>query len=538
MLKKWLKRRRKRPSKQAEASTPPGTATAADEQKISTPKTPTRRGKQGAGSLRKLASRKIVHNSKYTNIEKEGSNQSLSEPSGQSLGVVVTVQDLTVEPAEQTAITPDLNSHEHKREAPIVRITPIERPKPHTAPRESLALLEQAGNRAPVTTSALISPQESAPTPTQTPTLIHPQAFSSSQGKKLSEHRLPSPPPTDHFTRELSYLGVASPPSIDTALFAHEQLGNSNRKDVPDPHEENSEDNTMGPPVLIEARLRKSEILQEIGTSRPFQDGDFFTATRSHSGTGSKKLQSWLDEVLRSIEANKVSTVPVYDRYHVSGDKSTEEKPETDQPETLIAEESLRESKILIDQALKATIEKSKASSLTETPKGILKSKAAKQTKHHNFVEDESGSEVSVSEDDEEGNIGDAAGKLSDDSSVDFIAAKVVSSSKPQKDADDTEEETTSVESRSSSSRENGYETLHQLHPTVSRDETVNSNNSRNFFHGKMCGVGNIMSIEDELCPADDISLSEETFASRSTIATKDSSANRGAGWMCFDAFG
>ena len=65
--------------------------------------------------------------------------------------------------------------------------------------------------------------------------------------------RVPSPPPTDltdQLARELSYLGVASPPSIDTALFAYED------PEKGDAHTTSDETIISGPPALIETIMR------------------------------------------------------------------------------------------------------------------------------------------------------------------------------------------------------------------------------------------------------------------------------------------
>lgn len=524
MLKKWLKKRRKGTSRHAEA----GAMITTTEQQNASKSMAKSLTRLSPGRGKKNKPKSPGRKSRYTSIEKDPSRHShslSSIPTNNDDKPVLSIRGFSDRglpinsPTKFSSAKVEKKLHGNKKELPLVRIRPIERPKQRSASVRS-ALLDQMADSRPLRNSSpslLPSPASVPPAP-PAPTSGQPFAFSPSDLPEQME-RDPSPPPTDltdQLARELSYLGVASPPSIDTALFAYE-----------DPEKGDAQTNSdetiiSSPPALIETIMRgekapidveseseasvkrKFDILHEMGTSRPFQDDQFFTATRAQSGTGSRKLKIWLDEVKQSIDAQNGHTMKGFDRYHVGGEKAKEDLSEKDESETSHEDDTLIENKIMIDQVLKETIEKSKVT-MTTSPRGILKRKTAEP-----------------------------------ESIKDVMPIKVFSKSRRQKLLEDTEDETTtSDESQTSSSGDLAYETLRQLNPSVSRDETLDSTNSMGYIYNKICDVGNLIGIdEDLLCQVDDArSVSDDTFESMSTASRDGSLGGRRGRWMCFDAF-
>ncbi|CAB9521779.1 expressed unknown protein [Seminavis robusta] len=615
MLKKWLKKRRKASgSRRGDSDTPQAPATRVDGAPSNSRAGKSRRSsKTGSSDRKKSKARSPARKPQYTNIETEqhtppyphepstdGRRKSNKNHHAETSDTSNKRNRLLVNPTHNSAVKKEKKEQDVKKEVPLVRIRPIEGPRQRMAGSNSSntsnTIATDVVETPLITSPSIVEEEEVIETPLKIPVLpdeasekspsektpgisatssfvTHNSASSpappSSSRKETSTFvsgstfSIPASllPPAEslnlNLSRELSYLGVASPPSIDTALFAYEE---DERQIKIDRHSSTeptiAETGHASPPSLIETVMplkkppppadveeseseasvkSRSELRRELSVDRPFRDDGFLTGARSQSGTGSKKLQMWLDEVKRSIDNQRNQALADFDRYHIGEHKFTEEKSDKGDSSALSSalsattEEAILTSK-LINKALKETIEKSKAD-MTITPKGILKSKVIEKgtikdySFDHNDDEDEESSEVSEEYETSSGEDG----PVSDESSYeDQIPVKVFVSRRHR--VDDTEDENTSAASRSSSGSEIVYETLRQLKPALSRDDTLKSNSSSQFFYSKICDM---MGYEDELGNTDENSISEGTQESRSTVSKESFLVSRG-GWLCF----
>ena len=543
MLKKWLKKRRSGSSKHVdggfEASVSTNTNASSPPRKQRSASRLLGTGKSKSGKT-KSPSRK----SNYKNIEKQESRLSYSHPIitpivGQrsakqnSKSSVMSKTELIISPpsssdsnpkariAEVTVTTSDnkIENDEIKgtqgetQELPLIKIKPIRGPRDH--PRTSV--------------------------------------FKASSDEQKKE--APPPPAAEMLARDMSYLGVASFPSIDTALFAHKD-GEEDEDPMATHYAEILAPDRDSPPSIIQAVLpaeceaEETKPVARDDVAKPLKDDDLLTGRPSQAGTGSKKLEAWLNEVNRSIEFTRRSqNAADFDRYHVANDETiVEEKSEKgvvleidhhEAEEVLLEidhQEALMESQNKIEQSLRETIQKSMAQK-SASPKGILKVK----TVENGTVQDEGLTDISS---------GESSDPISEDSGVQrqrqrtmaIKPIKVFSKSRRQRLREGSfstdDEATSSIASQSSSGSEIAYETLRQLHPSVSRDDTQKTQNSAQGLYSQICDIGSIMEdYENDLCHMDDaMSITDDTVTSRSTIS-KDSYAVHQGGWLCFSPY-
>ena len=565
MLKKWLKKRRSSSSKHAadggfEASissdintTPPRKQKSAN-RLLSSGKT-----KKGKGN--KSLSRK----SSYKNIEKEESRLSYSHP----IITPVMRQSATSIRSSSTSskkdVTTSLRSSPTNSISRLLTATPTpdngvttadntrskkngDKNDPKISKMKIIAAIDRHGEKKD-RTQAKIKPIQG---PRDHPRTSVFNASSTEQHKEA-----PPPPAAEMMARDMSLLGVASFPSIDTALFGHGDGDDNDDNEDPvgvlygevlAPERERDI-----PPSIIQAILpAEIEVQEPPGDAthvqknvppKPLKDEDFLSGTTAQSGTGSKRLQAWISEVQRSIEETRQQNDPNLDRYHVDGDETiVEEKSDKDVglSEEVDHHEALLESQNKIEQSLRETIQKSKTQ-MTALPKGILKNKTFESgTVHDEGVTtgtDSSGESSSdpVSSEEETG--------IKFKRTMAVRPIKVFSKSRRQRLRErsfSTEDEATaSIASQSSSGSDIAYETLRQIHPSVSRDDTQKTKESVqvSLFH-QICDIGDIMEdYEADLCQMDDaMSITDDTIGSRSTIS-KDSFAAHTNGWLCFSPY-
>ena len=511
MLKKWLKKRTKGGSKHGEE---------AAETTAASPSTTTSRKNSGKKQTKpkislssKNKTKSPGRKSKYTNIEKEESRLSHSQP------IVKSIVD------EVQPVPPSSPNNEPSKSTQ--QITLIPPPRIHTASEgpkrnfKEVPLIRIRPIQGPPERPATVRPNSVEPEDESLPPDTDQQAP-------------PFTPPSERLIRELSSLDVASPPSIDTALFAYLENGKGEQLDA---GRGSIESDRGKPPTVIQAILPvnagseskgsvRSRSTSDLGTLRPYRDDEFFTATSSQSGTGTKRLQLWLEEVKLSIDAQRYpKEYPLNpDRYYVEGELLEEEKSNKDIDHT----EALKESQNIIEKSLRESIERSKSQTIS-VPKGILKIKTVESgtiKEEAELTESSSGGAEQVFE------------------GSDIVIGtekhpiKVFSKSRRQRlqRYDSADDETSAATSHSSSGSEIVYETLRQLNPTVSRDDTQKSQNSMHLFYNRICNIGDMIEgYEDDLCRMDDISITDDTVTSRSTISKDSYMAH--AGWMCFDSF-
>ena len=570
MLKKWLKKRRSSTSKNAAEGGFEASISSDINTTTSRKKSANRLLKQGSGKSKKAKGNKCKsasRKSSYKNIEKEESRLSFSRP----IITPIMGRSATSTRSSSTNSKKDVTSAPPSSSSTSIARLPTATPTPENgattvdntrcnksgdsnsikiSKMKIIAAIDRHGEKKE-RTHAKIKPIQG---PRDHPRTSVFNASSAEQHKEA-----PPPPAAEMMARDRSLLGVASFPSIDTALFGH---GDGDGDDDNDNDNEDpvgvlygemlaSERERDVPPSIIQAILpAKVEVqeppgdvtrVQEMVPPKPLRDEAFLSGAPSQSGTGSKKLQAWINEVKRSIEDTRYQEDPNIDRYHMDGDETiVEEKSDKDVAlsEKMNHHEALLESQNKIEQSLRETIQKSIAQK-SASPKGILKNK----TFESGTIQDEEVTSASSEESssDPVSSEGDTGIKLKRTMAVRPI--KVFSKSRRQRLRErsfSTEDEATaSIASQSSSGSDIAYETLRQIHPSVSRDDTQKTKESirASLFH-QICDIGDIMEdYEADLCQMDDaMSITDDTIGSRSTIS-KDSFAAHTGGWLCFSPY-
>jgi len=561
MLKKWLKKRltgsRKKGQKAAdvdEALSPSPTRTP-----------PQKRRYSGVG--KNIKSRSPGRSSKYTNIETEESRLSYTQPIARPIVDHEAHREIQRLPSKEE-VSVSLS------DVPLItRITPPSRTSKTRNSNPITAKSADSKKNHKETPPVRIRPIQGPPADRQlTPTRLGKSEFQEEEETSLppsSNSFLHAFPKDDPLSRDWSALdNAAGPPSIDTALFVPQEDteggGDGESLEVGTAEEKAANSKTMHkkrsldrdtPPNVIQAVLPTKHVMEDresaadMGTLRPWRDDNFFTATKSQSGTGSKQLGLWMDEIHRSIKAQcERKRTPEKERQPAVDPAGV--PPEAEEEGEEGEEEELEQAIKEIESTIEEQIEKQKSVSwdqasleksidLTKAPRGILKSKTVDPDTIRPDCEVEVADLTETSESSAEERH--SASEEHPVAGTEDHPIKVFSKSRRQilQRLDDDDETTSIATSLSSTgSSELAYETLRQIHSTLSQDASQKTTQSGvHLFYSKICEFGGLMDVceNQDVCLMDDVSIADDTLGSVRSDNSNDSYRAHG-GWMCFDA--